>query len=102
MEMVETVARAIDPGGWKAYPEPDSEYHRLEIQTLEMRREYSLEKALAAIKAHTECLMEPSEEMVEAGTFTLGYYFRNNKPTECVSDIFQAMLSAQDKPPLDT
>jgi len=49
--------------------------------------------ALAAIKAHNECLMEPSEEMTMAG-----YEATNNNCfcDECLTQIFQAMISTQE------
>ena len=84
---VEAVAGAIDPDAW------DERYLPHIYALRAHRREASIQTAVVAIKAHTEILMEPSEEMIEAGAGIIGYYIPR---TELIT-AFQAMLSAQEK-----
>lgn len=63
-------------------------------------RENSLKEALAAIKAHTECLMEPSEEMIAAGADKMDPcwgYTDEGIALDWAKNSFRAMLSAQEK-----
>lgn len=87
---VEAVARAICLARlMEQYPTDTADY----LQEI-VGREWELwrPEARAAIKAHLECLMEPSEEMVTAGHEVRAKLFGSD-PTS----IFQAMLSAKEK-----
>lgn len=57
-------------------------------------------EARAAIKAHTACLMEPSDAMISAGMRALPLYpDPDRRADQLVHKGFQAMLSAQEKTP---
>ena len=94
---VEVVARAVyssfgegDPDDWEMLPDETRFYSW----------ENAIPQALAAIKAHTAALMEPSEEMLRSGGGVLTFVLDNmyeGTPRDAALDVLQAMLSAQEK-----
>ena len=92
-DVVERMAKAIDPDGWSEEPDPDSpykEYNRLLAQTNDIQRKQARQKARAVLKV----LHEPTKEMVETG-HAQSHRMAEYEPVHSLSDlhiIFQAMV----------
>ncbi len=90
---VKAVAKAIDPDAW------DTRYLDYVYALRAHLREKSIQTARAAIKAHLECLIEPSEFMLQAGQFEIDGVFGPVSLEDRVwaRVVWQAMLSAKEK-----
>ncbi len=89
-EMVEKVARDIDPVSWSYKDKPKDTFTR------ESARIVSISKAKVAIATIREVLSEPSDAMVEAALSDrdMRHDVMTNSIEAVVAEIWRAMLAA--------